>query len=683
MASRHSIYDFLRPFRALVPSALFLAVVLLQQGSLRLSGQTPASPGEQAAAKEESSNQSSHSPSADPGGPRHPVALSLRAAGYGMPRQGNSLSLQQSAVSCLRQGDFAGAVQAYKQALELGPNDPDLKLGLARALSLSGHNEESKGLYLELLTKTPDHADALEGLGFAFLRSDHPLEARAIFERLTASHPANPEFQIALARVEARLGHYKHAREILSAVLTFHPHQREARLQLAYVKLYQGRYAAALADFTQLLKADPTDFEALLGNARAHYYRGDVAYSYALVSKLVKDRPNDYDAVFLLANLERARHHPQQALELLTRANQLSPGNTESLQLERTLRQEQALTFHASASYAREISAGNGSPDLIGFSGQDLRRFGYETSFDFSALPRTRSSVSFDAIPLTSLGALGGAVAPAQIAYRQTTPIYSNFILRMGVGLMRFGPGGLEYIPGQAQPVSAATCRPLGFVSASYALKKNLDLDLTAARDPAPYTPLSVRMGVMESRLEGGLRYSFASRTDLWLDLFSARFSSIRFQQLGLLNGNPSLVEGGTRREPARGGSVTLLRNVLRFERASLDMGYQGRVFGFTGSQQQDYMGFFNPAFYQVHQLTARVYGPLRSPLGYDFSAGLGVQQVDTHQPFTQALNFDPTLFYKINHRLSLRLGYLHYNYAQSLGVIRGNGVILSTDSKF
>jgi len=683
MASHHSIYDFLHLFRALPSSALFLAVVLLQQGSLPLSGQTPVSPGESAAAKEESSGQSSHSPSANPDGPRHPVTLSVRVADHGAPRQEDSLARGQSAVSCLRRGDLAGAVQAYKQALELYPNDPDLKLGLARALSLSGHNEESKSLYQQLLSKNPDHADALEGLGNAFLRSNHPFEAGAIFERLTASHPANPEFQIALARVETRLGHYKHAREILSAVLTFHPHQREARLQLAYVKLYQGRYAAALADFTQLLKADPTDFEALLGNARAYYYRGDIAYSYALVSKLVKDRPNDYDAVFLLANLERARHHPQQALELLAQANQLSPGNSEALQLERNLRQEQAPTFHASASYAREISAGNGSPDLIGFSGQDLRRYGYEASFDFSALPRTRSSVSFDAIPLTSPGPLGGAVAPAQLVYRQTTPIYSNLILRMGVGLMRFGPGGLEDIPGQSEPVSGPTFRPLGFVSASYALKKNLDLDLTAARDPVPYTPLSARMGVMASRLEAGLKYSFASRSDLWLDLFYARFSSIRFQQLGLLNGNPSLVDGGTRREPARGGSVTLLRNVLRFERVSLDMGYQGRAFAFAGSQQQDYMGFFNPAFYQVHQLTARVYGSLRGPLGYDFSAGLGVQQVDTHQPFTQALNFNPALFYKIHHRHSLKLGYLHYNYAQSLGVIRGNGVILSTDSRF
>jgi long-subunit fatty acid transport protein len=94
-------------------------------------------------------------------------------------------------------------------------------------------------------------------------------------------------------------------------------------------------------------------------------------------------------------------------------------------------------------------------------------------------------------------------------------------------------------------------------------------------------------------------------------------------------------------------------------------------------------MGFFNPRFYQVHQLTARLYGTVRGPLGYDFAGGLGVQQVETHQPLTRALNLNPAFSYRINRRLSLKLGYLHYNYAQSLGVIRGNGVTLSIDSRF
>jgi cytochrome c-type biogenesis protein CcmH/NrfG len=667
MAHRQPKSRLFCPFREVPAPVLFLAMILLSFGSASLRGQTPLSTKEPGLATGGSASQAARPTLAKPA----------------PARPGSSLPLRQSAVAYLRRGEFAAAIQAYKQALELDPNDHELKLGLARALSLSGRYEESKSLYGELLRKTPEDADALEGLGHTILRSDHPLEARSVFARLLAMHPANPEFQIDLARAETRLGHYRQARQILSSVLTLHPRSREARLQLANVKLFQGKNREALADFTQLLKVDPTDFDALLGNARVFYYRGDIAYSYTLVSKLVEDRPNDFDALFLLANLERARHHPRQALELLARLNQMSPGNPESSRLEKALRQEQEVTFQASASYARETSTGNGSPDLIGFSGQDLRRFGYESGVGFSALPRTKSSVSFAALPATSPGTIGGAVVPSEFMYRQTTAIYPGLTLRGGMGLVRFGPGGLQNIPGQSQVVSAAACRPLGFLGASYNVKANLTLDLSLAREDVPYTPLSVRMGVMDTRWDGGLRFSFTPRTELRLDYFLAHYSSIRFQQLGLLNGTPSLVEGAAVREQAHGGSLTLVRNILRFEHSSIDMGYEGRVFGFSGSQPNVYLGFFNPSFYQVHQLTARLFGVLRGPLRYDFSGGLGVQQVEEHEPLTQALNLNPGLSLKINSRTSLKLGYMHYNYAQSLGVIRGNAVTLSTDSNF
>jgi hypothetical protein len=220
-------------------------------------------------------------------------------------------------------------------------------------------------------------------------------------------------------------------------------------------------------------------------------------------------------------------------------------------------------------------------------------------------------------------------------------------------------------------------------VGASYALKTNLSLDLTVSRAAVPYTPISVRMGVMETSLDGGLKFSFAPPTELRVSFFLARYSSIRFQQLDLLNGTPRLVEGSAVREQARGGSVALVRNILRLEHSSIDMGYEGRVFGFAGSQPSVYMGFFNPSFYQVHQLTARIYGILRGPLGYDFGGGLGVQQAEKNEPLTRALNLNPGLSLRINNRLSVKLGYTHYNYAQSLGVIRGNAVTLSTDSRF
>lgn len=64
-------------------------------------------------------------------------------------------------------------------------------------------------------------------------------------------------------------------------------------------------------------------------------------------------------------------------------------------------------------------------------------------------------------------------------------------------------------------------------------------------------------------------------------------------------------------------------------------------------------------------------------------SDGIGVQQVEHSQAFTRGLMLNPAFTLQASPRLSFKLGYIHYNYAETLGVLSGNGVQLSTDVKF
>ena len=106
-------------------------------------------------------------------------------------------------------------------------------------------------------------------------------------------------------------------------------------------------------------------------------------------------------------------------------------------------------------------------------------------------------------------------------------------------------------------------------------------------------------------------------------------------------------------------------------------------MLGYEGDRRKVYLGFFNPRFYQRHLATTRIYGKLRGPLGYDFSAGLGLQQVQQGAALTRGLILNPALILKASRRLSLSVGYTHYNFAQTLGVVSGNAVQLSSDFKF
>ena len=588
------------------------------------------------------------------------------------------VALEGMALLQTRRGDYTDAIASYRRALQLAPHDHDARIGLARTMAFSGQYDAAREGFQEVLKERPGDTDALEGLARVYLWSAHPSAALPIFQGLTARYPANPEYALDLARVNMRLHRYPEARKILASVLAAHPRDRDAQLQLANLDLFEGRQAEALRRFNHLLEQNPSDSEALEGNARIAYYRGDLKYAHDLASKLVEDDPRDVSALLLLAHLERALHNHGKAQTLLARAEALDPRNEETRELERSLRDESRLTLHTSASFAREIGAGDSS------GAEDLRTFGYETTWGISASPRSNSYLSLYYLPSNSpSGSIQGAVGPSQFLYRQTTYVTSQLTLRGGAGLVRFGPGELAGIPTQSAPIGSAQTRPLGFINLSYALPKKLTVDLTAARSALAYTPTAVRLGVMEDRASVGLRYRFNSRTELNLESFAMDSSTIQYSHATMVGEPTPELTYGADHNRGGGASLTFNRHVFRKPRMALDLGYSGLAYGFVGGPDKPYLGFFNPDFYQRHYLTTHTSGKLHGPLGYDFSTGTGVQQVERGTVAKHALLLNPALTLRASRQLLLTLGYTHYDSSQSLGTLSGNAVRLSTDWKF
>lgn len=118
-------------------------------------------------------------------------------------------------------------------------------------------------------------------------------------------------------------------------------------------------------------------------------------------------------------------------------------------------------------------------------------------------------------------------------------------------------------------------------------------------------------------------------------------------------------------------------RQVVHSSGFSLDLGYEGLLYGFA--EQNVFLGFFNPSFYQRHEFVPRIHGPLWWPLGYDLSGGIGVQQTGREGAVTNAWRVSPNLSVRVSRHVSLIFGYTHYNTAQILGPLRGNEVRFGT----
>ena len=619
--------------------------------------------------------------------------FSARLARY--PDDVNALKGMANTQAMLK--NLPSAIQGYQHLAETYPNDVDIRMELARLLSRDRQYAASIKLYREIVKGDSANSEALRNLASAYDASGSAREAATIYQRLSTQDPSNLGYKMEAARLELALKNYPAAREALASVLLSDPRNHEARIGLAQLELSEGEWDVALKHFGQLLHEDSEDPDALMGKARISFYQGHLQQAQLSAAMLVKERPNDSDALFLLANIERARGHHRATLTLLNQAAQQNPADPNVTEMKKRVSDESSTTITTSAVYAREIGPGASCSNPQGCGQldlhQDLRTSGYGSTIKMHLLPRTDSILYFTSLPSESpLGrdsagnpvptGISGAVAPEEFLYRQSTQLTSRLVVRGGAGLVRFGPGEPVNVPGQPGQINSANSGLLAQGGLSYTLSKKISFDLDVNRSAVNYTPTSVRLGVMENRGDGGMNFLFTPRTELHLDFYYATFSSEQFERITTIIGQKA-IQNTAVHDQVRGTSVIFNRNIMHSARFSFDAGFNTQVYGFAGHAQQSFMGFFNPGFYQSHLLTSRIYGSLWGPLGFDFSGGGGIQQTEHSGALTRAMILSPGITIRMNHQRSLTLGFTHYNSGQSLGILRGNAVRLSTTFAF
>jgi len=567
--------------------------------------------------------------------------------------------------------DFPAAISTYRQSLAIDPSDDSVKFQLARTLAWSQQYDASIALYQELLRGAPRDADSLEGLARVSTWSGRLEDALGAYERLADTHPSEAVL-LEIARLDFRLQYDRSAGAAVARLLLEDPDNRDARRLRAQIELKEGQTEKARQQFAAILEKAPHDPEALLGEAEAWYYLGRLDKAYEAAGTLRQDQPQSVDALLLLARIDRARGDGKAAMARVEQSDSVSPNNPEAMALETGLRDESASTLHTSTVYAHEIG-----------SGESLTTLAYGTEFGFKVLRRTDSTLSLDALPSQSpSGAIQGAAAPSQFLYRQTTRLSQRFTVRAGVGFVRFGPGGNVNIPGQPEAIAGAGMRPIGLAGASAVLTPRISADVNWTRAAIAYTPAAVRLGVIDRRYDAGLSFRLRPRTELRLEYFRGVDGSEEYLHIKFVN--PQTVTSiRADRLPYSGGAITFSQSLIRSRRFSADAGYSGLETQFVNLGGQTYLGFFDPAFYQRHLATARFFGKFWGPLGYDLSGGFGAQQVKQPGPFQRAFNLSPVFTLRTSPRLTLGLGYTYYNFAQTLGEIRGNSLLLTTDWRF
>jgi len=208
-----------------------------------------------------------------------------------------------------KRGRYAEAVAAWREALDLNPDEELTRRNLGMALMLSGGDREEAERHLqraaELKARStirldPFHAAAWNDLGMLLLRSGRAEEAAADFRRAVSLDPGSAAAHCNLGAALAKTGAREAAEAEVRSALAIDPRYGPAHYHLGQIMLERGKPDEAIASWRRALEITPDYTEASNSLASVLRTRGDVAAALNQWRKAIELRP---DEVSLLRHL--------------------------------------------------------------------------------------------------------------------------------------------------------------------------------------------------------------------------------------------------------------------------------------------------------------------------------------------------------------------------------------------
>jgi tetratricopeptide (TPR) repeat protein len=223
-------------------------------------------------------------------------------------------------------GHFDQAIAIYNQALALDPGNPTLHMNMGLAYMKAGRAAEATAEFARTLMVDLNNPKAEELLAFSHYQNKQYELAAVEAERVCSAKPDEASAEFLLGSAYLKLGLFRQAIPFLydAAQKT---NSAGARVVLGEAFLGVKAYKEALAEFNKALAAAPETpgLHADLGTTYAGLGRtSDAVAEYQ--KELARD-PNNFEADYYLGRLKRLGGEPEESKRLLTKAEQLRPGD--------------------------------------------------------------------------------------------------------------------------------------------------------------------------------------------------------------------------------------------------------------------------------------------------------------------------------------------------------------------
>jgi tetratricopeptide (TPR) repeat protein len=139
-------------------------------------------------------------------------------------------------------GRLDAAIATIREAIEIDPTTPSLKIALGNYLATAGRPRDALEAFEAALQRTPNNILALNGKALALLRTGRYEPAERLFQTVLAASPGNVDASVGLAALACQRNDHARARRLAEAALTVDPKSADAALVLMEVSNAEKRF---------------------------------------------------------------------------------------------------------------------------------------------------------------------------------------------------------------------------------------------------------------------------------------------------------------------------------------------------------------------------------------------------------------------------------------------------------
>lgn len=153
--------------------------------------------------------------------------------------------------------DYAGAAEAYQEAVDADPENPDAHYGLGKSLMRKDDLSGAQTALMKAGQLDPELPGVNFYLGSIYRSMAQTSAAIAAFEKERSNSPDQEEVLVNLATLYQEAEQTSKALEVLQEVVALNPDNTDAWLAMANVRNAQGEMAEAEAIYLSILEKNP------------------------------------------------------------------------------------------------------------------------------------------------------------------------------------------------------------------------------------------------------------------------------------------------------------------------------------------------------------------------------------------------------------------------------------------